>query len=143
MRTTLYLDEGIVDKMEELAEEYKKTDSEIARALIKAGSRVAKKGGISTEGTLLKLNRPFVETRYRDRKNEKKRFGIRLKDLEDEINEKLKPESISGYVTSLLKLGLIAHDPSSFELTGLLGGPRPFTELNVPEIDTERLLRKE
>lgn len=144
MRTSMYLDVATKDEITRLATQYQKTNSQIARALIKAGICIIENGGIKIRGALLGFDRPAIEVRYKGLTGKKERFGVRLQSIENEMNKHKKHgESLSGCAASLLHLGLIAHKPDSFELTGPFGLPRPLAKLKLPKVDTEAILREE
>ena len=144
MRLSMYLDVGIIKEIQRLAQQYHTTSSQVARALIRAGIRVINEGGIKIRGGLLGFERPFIEVRFKGLTGNKKRFGVRLGSVADEVNNVIRPgETVSGCAISLLHLGLIAHEPESFELTGPTGLRRRLAEPEVPEVDTEAILREE
>lgn len=136
MRLSLYLDEAIIEEIEKIAKLYGKINSQIARALIIAGSRVIDQGGIRIKGPLIGLGRPFIKIRYKRLTGRKKRFGIRLGTIESLVRSRLNQgETMSSCTIDLLHLGLIACDPDSFELIGPIEAPRLLATLEVPKIN--------
>lgn len=142
MRLSLYLDAAIIDEIERLAILYQKTNSQIARGLIQAGSRVIDDGGIRIRGPLLGLDRPFLEIRYRQLAGAKRRFGLRAGSTDAVISARRKPwETTSGCAIHLLELGLITSNPDAFELVGPLQLTRPLAHTDIPNVNVESLLR--
>ncbi len=99
-------------------------------------------GGIRIKGPILGIDKPFVEIRHRRLKGIKKRFGIRLGTTKKDICLRVKPgETTSSCAIDLLHLGLIAHNPESFEIIGPLGIPRLIATLDIPKVNIESILR--